>query len=113
MLTQKNAELSGEFNSLKEDFENYKNAQIQKEEKQFNSRSAFIGNCIAFILLIVPYVFILVKLEFVKAKYAAQVTKGNIIYLTFAVIISLVVAFLYIQFTKNYICLFDYLFISS
>ena len=42
LLTQKNAELSGEFNSLKEDFENYKNAQIQKEEKQFNSRSAFI-----------------------------------------------------------------------
>ena len=100
LLTQKNAELSGEFNSLKEDFENYKNAQIQKEEKQFNSRSAFIGNCIAFILLIVPYVFILVKLEFVKAKYAAQVTKGNIIYLTFAVIISLVVAFLYIQLKK-------------
>ncbi|MCU6744708.1 MULTISPECIES: hypothetical protein [Suilimivivens] len=99
-MTQKNAELSGEFNSLKEDFENYKNAQIQKEEKQFNSRSAFIGNCIAFILLIVPYVFILVKLEFVKAKYAAQVTKGNIIYLTFAVIISLVVAFLYIQLKK-------------
>lgn len=49
---------------------------------------------------IVPYVFILVKLEFVKAKYAAQVTKGNIIYLTFAVIISLVVAFLYIQLKK-------------
>lgn len=75
LLTQKNAELSGEFNSLKEDFENYKNAQIQKEEKQFNSRSAFIGNCIAFILLIVPYVFILVKLEFVKAKYAAKSQK--------------------------------------
>lgn len=69
-------------------------------ESTIHSRSAFIGNCIAFILLIVPYVFILVKLEFVKAKYAAQVTKGNIIYLTFAVIISLVVAFLYIQLKK-------------
>lgn len=55
---------------------------------------------LVFILLIVPYVFILVKPEFVKAKYAAQVTKGNIIYLTFAVIISLVVAFLYIQLKK-------------
>ena len=36
----------------------------------------------------------------VSNKYAAQVTKGNIIYLTFAVIISLVVAFLYIQLKK-------------
>lgn len=100
LLSQKNAELSGEFISLKQDFENYKKAQIQKEEKQFNSLSAFIGNCIAFILLIIPYVFILVKLEFVKAQYAVQVTKGNIIYLTLAVIISLIVAFLYIQIKK-------------
>lgn len=100
LLSQKNAELSGEFISLKQDFENYKKEQIQKEEKRFNSLSTFIGNCIAFILLIFPYVLILVKLEFVKAKYAAQVTKGNIIYLTLAVIISLIVAFLYMQLKK-------------
>ena len=49
---------------------------------------------------IIPYVLILVKLEFVKAKYAAQVTKGNIIYLTLAVIIGLIVAFLYMQLKK-------------
>lgn len=99
-VMQRNDELSQEMNSLKQDFQHYKDEQNQKAEKRFNMVSSIIGNCISFILLMAPYIFLLVKLEFIKAKYASQVTKGNIIYLTLAVIAGLILIFIYTQLKK-------------
>lgn len=99
-VMQKNDELSQEMNSLKQDFQHYKDEQNQKAKKRFNMVSSVIGNCISFILLVAPYIFLLVKLEFIKAKYASQVTKGNIIYLTLAVIAGLILIFIYTQLKK-------------
>ncbi len=99
-VIQKNAELSQEIDSLKQDFQQYKDEQNQKAEKRFKTKSAIVGNCISLVLLMAPYIFFLVKLEFIKAKYASQVTKGNIIYLTLAVIAGLILIFIYTQLKK-------------
>lgn len=99
-VVQKNSELSQEINSLKQEFQKYKDEQNQKNEKLFNSATTIIGNCISIVLLVVPYIYFLVKLEFIKAKYASQITKGNIIYLTIAVIAGLALAFIYTQLKK-------------
>lgn len=99
-VVQKNSELSQEMNSLKQEFQKYKDEQTRKNEELFNSASTIIGNFISIVLLAIPYIYFLVKLEFIKAKYASQVTKGNIIYLTIAVIAGLFLAFIYTQFKK-------------
>lgn len=99
-VLQRNDELSQEMASIKQDFQQYKNNQIQEAEKLFNVVSSVTGNFISVILLMVPYLFLLVKLEFIKAKYASQVTKGNIVYLTYAVIAGLILIFIYTQLKK-------------
>lgn len=66
-VMQRNDELSQEMNSLKHDFQHYKDEQNQKAEKRFNMVSSTIGNCISFILLMAPYIFLLVKLGIYKS----------------------------------------------
>lgn len=80
---------------LREEFNLYKLEQQKKEEIRHKKICDIISTAVTVFMLLIPYIAILVLLEFVKAKYATTISTANIIYVGIAVVIGLFVAFLY------------------
>ena len=94
-LEADNSNLLGNIDILKSDFESFKMEQKEKEERQLEKKCSFITNIISFFVLFIPYVIILVVLEFFKAKYASEITFLHAVIILFAVLLGLLAIFVY------------------
>ena len=92
--------LLGNIDTLKNDFESFKMEQKEKEERQFLKKCTVITNIASFFILFIPYVMILVGLEFFKAKYASEITVLHVVIILFAVLLGLLAIFLYSKLKK-------------
>jgi len=87
--------LLGNIDTLKNDFESFKMEQKEKEERRFEKKCTVNTNIASFFVLFIPYVMILVVLEFFKAKYASEITFLHVVIIFFAVLLGLLAIFLY------------------
>ena len=90
----------GNIDTLKNDFESFKMEQKEKEERQCLKKCTVITNIASFFILFIPYVMILVGLEFFKAKYASEITVLHVVIILFAVLLGLLAIFLYSKLKK-------------
>lgn len=94
------------YTALKNDFESLKTEQKEKDEKQLKTKCNVITNIVSFFVLFVPYVIILVVLEFIKSKYASEVSNAHIAIILVAVILGLLAVFVYSKLKK---CLYAFI----
>ena len=94
------------YTALKNDFESFKTEQKEKDEKHLKTKCNVITNIVSFFVLFVPYVIILVVLEFIKSKYASEVSNAHVAIILVAVILGLLAVFVYSKLKK---CLYAFI----
>ena len=88
------------MHNLNREFEEFKEAQRVKNEERYNVKCKRWSFVCTLIVVAIPYVIIFTVAEFYKARYVNEINIQNIIRIAGAVIITLIVPFVFGKISK-------------